>query len=63
MTTRERGREWPCRPLSHRLMEGRGRAMTPIETPEVALPTLELPTEDGVPLESSRRRIEINLLI
>ena len=37
--------------------------MAPVETIEVALPTLELPTEDGVPLETSWHRMEINLLI
>ena len=29
----------------------------------VTLPTLELPTEDGIPLESPWHRAEINLLI
>ena len=37
--------------------------MTPTETLQVALPTLELPTEDGEPLESGWHRSEINLLI
>jgi Uma2 family endonuclease len=31
--------------------------------PKVELPVLELPTEDGVPLETNWHRIEINLLI
>jgi Uma2 family endonuclease len=37
--------------------------MAPTETLQVALPTLELPTEDGIPLESGWHRSEINLLI
>lgn len=34
-----------------------------LEAPPVAIPTLELPTEDGEPLESAWHRAEINLLI
>ena len=33
--------------------------MATVETIEVALPTLELPSEDGIPLETSWHRIEI----
>ncbi len=31
--------------------------------PEIELPVLELPTEDGIPLESNWHRIQINLLV
>ena len=37
--------------------------MAPVETIEVALPTLELPAEDGIPLETSWHRADSNLFI